>query len=74
VSGELLEMLDKAADGIAQRDTEEWAGWITYLLEALDSGLDGAPVSFVKQHKADVARTLERVRADITTRLESGRW
>lgn len=71
---ELLEILDKAADGIAQRDADEWAGWLVYILEALDSGLDDAPASFLQQHNVDVENALERVKADVTGRLETGSW
>ena len=61
---EIQAAMEQAADLLATRPAETWAGWVTYLLEALDDKTD-----------ADTfAAVLGDVQADIATRLEGGRW
>jgi hypothetical protein len=62
---ELRKALDEAAQAIGFFDSPKLkAGWVTFLLEALDETLDDP----------ELEATLEHVRDAIETRLEIGRW
>ena len=67
---ELVDALEELARDIAliEPDPEDWAGWITYLLEALQ-----------EQAERDFKRTkyetmLETLRDDLTVRMDGGKW
>ena len=58
--------MEEAARSVATLSPDRWAGWAIYLLEVLES--DGGA------GKADFRLFLESLQADVTTRLEVGRW
>jgi N-glycosylase/DNA lyase len=57
--------LDSAAETMTLRDEAHWAAWLRYFLQELEqnAGSNGAYQDF-----------LERLRDDISSRLESGQW
>ena len=59
----VLEAMETAAQAVRTLPPEQWAGWVTWLLEALDD--EGDPA---------FRACLESVRDAITTRLERGGW
>lgn len=56
--------LNRTADGISAYPPEQWAGWVVYLLEALQGKSD--PQTY--------EAFLERLHAHIGDRLETGQW
>ena len=61
---EIQEVLDKAAARFAELPVEEWAGWVVYLLEALDA----------QRRTKPVRDWLAPVRDAALTRLSGSRW
>jgi len=64
IGRDILQVLDEAATVIAKRHSDEWGGWIGYLLEALDNEAD--PVQF--------SEVLRDLRNSIAGRLDRGSW
>jgi chromosome segregation ATPase len=64
---ELQDELEQTAEQIAQfeQNTHHWAGWLRYLIKQLER-LSDDPEGF--------EATLERLKADLETRLERGDW
>lgn len=61
---DLALVLEEAAKAIETTVRPElWAGWVCYLLEALDV-----------DHPSEIEDVLRAVKADIETRLALGRW
>lgn len=58
------EGLNRTADAIAGRSPEQWAGWVVYLLEALEG--KGDPETY--------EAFLDRLYAHIGRRIEDGEW
>jgi hypothetical protein len=67
---DLMEALGQAAGEIAdlEPDPESWAGWITYLLDALQvqAEKDSKPAAFEAM--------LQILKSDLETRIEGGKW
>ena len=67
---DLMESLGQAASEIAdlELDPNDWTGWITYLLEALqvEAEKDSKPAAFETM--------LPDLRDALITRIESGKW
>ena len=67
---DLMEALTQTASEIADLEPEpnDWAGWITYLLEALqvEAEKDSKPAAFETM--------LPTLRDALKTRIEGGRW
>ena len=61
---EIQAAMEQAANLLATRPADQWAGWVVYLLEALDDKTD-----------ADTfAAVLRGVQDGIATRLEAAQW
>lgn len=61
---EVQEAVERAAEAIVGLEEWQWAGWVVYLLEALES-------------RTEVMRgdaLLQQMRSNIQGRLEMGRW
>jgi len=62
---DLLDRLELTIERLAECDPPKaWAGWLCYILESLQEKTD--------EH--EYTHFLRCLRADITTRLEAGRW
>jgi len=62
---QFMALLENAATSICDLPVDRWAGWVTYLLEAIESRSDD-PV--IAEH------VLREVREAIVVRLAEGRW
>ena len=69
---ELQKLMQETAAGLfdMQQNRGNWAGWLIYLMEAMDETASNAGVSL----KADYEMTLAGLQDAISTRLRSGRW
>ena len=67
---DVLERCKLAAEAIMELEPREWAGWIGWMMEALDS--DGAKSAKEQGTTADYI--LSTIRTDLDTRLNTGRW
>ena len=63
---DVLERCRLAAEAIMQLPPQEWAGWICWLMEAMDEPRDED-----RRLAEDVLADIER---DLKQRLETGRW
>ena len=61
---EVLEQAERMAAAIADLPVEQWPGWVKHILEALDGKADPELYEWF----------LDRLRKDLTTRLNVGRW
>ena len=62
---EIQDLLDKAGVGFVELPIDQWAGWIVYLLEALDAASKDMP---------QFEDWLGGVRDAVITRLSGGTW
>ena len=59
----LMRLLDSAAELLAKKPPDRWAGWIVYFAEALDS-----------KEIPDFEDALRAAGRDFMVRLETGQW
>jgi hypothetical protein len=67
---ELQKIMQETAAGLfnMQQNRGNWAGWIIYLLEAMDESTSNASL------KADYEMTLAGLQDAVSTRLREGKW
>jgi hypothetical protein len=61
----ICQSLDSAAETLTMSDRAKWSAWLHYFLQALE---------YKAGHSSDYEACLERVRSDITARMEKGHW
>lgn len=66
--------VDRASLAIATLPVEQWPGWVTYLLEALESEMEKQDWRAAEYGRDAQWRLLEAVKASLETRLDAGRW
>lgn len=68
------ETVERAAQAVSTLPPEQWPGWVTYLLEALDSEMTKRPWRAAEYGRDAQHRLLSDVKTSIETRLDAGRW
>ena len=61
---DIQDALETAAGVVAAAPADQWAGWVRYFFEVLES----------QSEIPDYRAMLEDLREDVTIRLEVGRW
>lgn len=62
---DVTKAVEEAAEAISTLHTQEWAGWVTYLMKSLDER--HPPEEIMREN-------LETIRSDIEARLRDDRW